>query len=82
MGKITIEIEIKTFGKPLYGLSHPIIRCMYFGIQGIYSYFFALSPFPYGHQRCKVVSILIWTNDNSIQEILFLRETMLYADIS
>ena len=28
MGKITIEIEIKTFGKPLYGLSHPnLIYC-------------------------------------------------------
>ena len=23
MGKITVEIEIKTFGTPLYGLSHP-----------------------------------------------------------
>ena len=25
MGKITVEIEIKTFGTPLYGLSHPIV---------------------------------------------------------
>ena len=32
MGKITVEIEIKTFGTPLYGLSHPILYQSLFSI--------------------------------------------------